>query len=53
MDELQARVLAQNKGIYIISNGTDVKPASVSGKYRYTAATIADYPTVGDYVAVQ
>lgn len=53
MNELQARVLAQNKGIYIISNGTDVKPASVSGKYRYTAATIADYPTVGDYVAVQ
>lgn len=50
MNELRARVISQEKGIYKISNGTEVKPASVSGKYRYAAQTVSDYPTVGDYV---
>ena len=53
MNELRARVIAQEKGIYRISNGTDVKPASVSGKYRYEAATVSDYPAVGDYVIAE
>lgn len=50
MSESRARVISQEKGIYKISNGTEVKPASVSGKYRYEAQTVSDYPAVGDYV---
>lgn len=53
MDELRARVISQEKGIYKISNGTDVKLASVSGKYRYEAETVSDYPAVGDYVIAE
>lgn len=30
-----------------------MKPASVSGKYRYETQTISDYPAVGDYVIAQ
>lgn len=53
MNELRARVISQEKGIYKIKSGTDVKSASVSGKYRYEVRTVADYPAVGDYVTAQ
>lgn len=53
MNELRARVISQEKGIYRISNGTEVKTASVSGKYRYEAATVSDFPAVGDYVIAE
>ncbi len=35
MNELRARVISQEKGIYKIQSGTAVKPAEISGKYRY------------------
>lgn len=50
MNELRARVIAQEKGLYKISNGTEVRTAVVSGKYRYGVQTVSDYPAVGDYV---
>ena len=50
MEELRARVVSQEKGRYQISNGTDRKAAAVSGKFRYEAAAVSDYPAVGDYV---
>ena len=50
MKELRARVIAQEKGIYTIQSDTAVKPAVISGKYRYETQTISDYPAVGDYV---
>ena len=50
MNEQRARVISQEKGIYKISNGTEVRAAVVSGKYRYDAQTVSDYPAVGDYV---
>lgn len=50
MISMRARVISQEKGMYRITSGTDVKPASVSGKYRYEAKTVSDYPAVGDYV---
>ena len=50
MNELRARVISQEKGIYKISNGTETKAAVVSGKYRYEVRTVSDYPAVGDYV---
>ncbi len=53
MSELRARVISQEKGIYRIISGTDVKNASVSGKYRYEAQTVSDYPAVGDYVIAE
>ena len=53
MNELRARVISQEKGVYKITNGTVVKTAVVSGKYRYEVQTVSDYPTVGDYVVAQ
>lgn len=53
MSEVRARVISQEKGLYRISDGTAVKQASVSGKYRYEALTVSDYPAVGDYVLGQ
>ena len=53
MNELRARVIAQEKGMYKIANGTEVKTAVVSGKYRYGVQTVSDYPAVGDYVVAQ
>lgn len=53
MDEIRARVTGQEKGIYKISNGTEVKFAAVSGKYRFAAKTASDLPAVGDYVTAE
>lgn len=53
MNGMRARIIAQEKGLYKISNGTDVKSASVSGKYRYEALSVSDYPAVGDYVIAE
>ena len=53
MNELRARVISQKKGIYKISSGTEIKTATVSGKYRYDVKTVSDYPAVGDYVIAE
>ena len=53
MNELRARVISQEKGMYTISDGTKIKAAAVSGKYRYAVQTVSDYPAVGDYVLAQ
>lgn len=53
MNELRARVISQEKEIYKIHSGTDVKSATVSGKYRYATYTVSDYPAVGDYVIAE
>ena len=53
MNEIRARVIAQEKGLYRISDGPAVKNATVSGKFMYTAATVSDYPAVGDYVIAE
>ncbi len=53
MNELRARVIAQEKGLYKISDGTEVRTAVVSGKYRYGVQTVSDYPAVGDYVIAE
>lgn len=50
MNELRARVISQEKGIYKIQSGTAIRLATVSGKYRYETQTVSDYPAVGDYV---
>lgn len=53
MNEIRVRVVAQEKGLYKISNGSIVKNAAVSGKFMYTASTVSDYPAVGDYVIAE
>lgn len=50
MNEIRARVIAQEKGYYRISDGGEERLAEVSGKYRYQAQTVSEYPAVGDYV---
>lgn len=50
MNELRARVISQEKGIYKLQSGTAVKLAEISGKYRHETQTVSDYPAVGDYV---
>ena len=51
MNEIHARVISQEKGLYKIQYGTEIKSAAVSGRFRYEAMTVSDYPAVGDYVA--
>lgn len=53
MNEIRARIISQEKGIYRISDGTNEKTASVSGKFRYAASTVSDFPAVGDYVIAE
>ena len=53
MNELRARVISQEKGLYKLRSGTEVKSAVVSGKYRYETQTVSDYPAVGDYVTAE
>lgn len=53
MNELRARVISQEKGLYKLQSGTEVKSAVVSGKYRYETQTVSDYPAVGDYVIAE
>lgn len=53
MNEFRARVISQEKGVYKIQSGSEIKSAVVSGKYRYETQTVSDYPAVGDYVIAE
>ena len=50
MNEVRARVITQEKGLYTLKYGDAENIAEVSGKFRYEANSISDYPAVGDYV---
>ncbi len=45
-----ARVVSQYKDLYKIAAGQGEVLAEVSGKFRYEAACLSDYPAVGDFV---
>ena len=45
-----SRVISQEKGIYRIVSERGEKLAEVSGKFRYNALTVSEYPAVGDFV---
>lgn len=47
-----ARILSQEKGYYRIVTEKGEKLAEISGKYRFQAVTMTDYPAVGDFVLV-
>lgn len=48
--EIRARVILQEKGMYTISYEGKERYAEVSGRFRYDARMISDFPAVGDYV---
>lgn len=44
------RITSQEKGLYQLVTANGEKRAEVSGKFRYQAAVVSDYPAVGDFV---
>jgi ribosome biogenesis GTPase len=48
-----ARVLAEHRGSYVVATGERDITATVSGKFRYAAASAEDFPAVGDWVALE
>lgn len=47
-----ARVLSQYKDLYKIAAEQGEMLAEISGKFRYEAASLSDYPAVGDFVLI-
>ncbi|MEO8571304.1 MAG: ribosome small subunit-dependent GTPase A [Chloroflexota bacterium] len=47
-----ARVLAVHRETSIVRDESGDRPAAVSGSFRFEALATADYPTVGDWVAL-
>lgn len=52
-DFTPARVILQEKELYRIVSDFGEQGAVVSGKFRYDAQTVSDYPVVGDFVMVE
>lgn len=46
------RITLQEKGLYQLETALGEKWAEVSGKFRYEADTVSDFPAVGDFVMV-
>jgi ribosome biogenesis GTPase len=47
-----ARVTQEHKERYIVSDGENEYDAEITGNLRFTAESRADFPTVGDWVAI-
>jgi len=52
-DYMPARVVRQEKGCYHLQCEDEEITAEVSGKLRYSAKSISDFPAVGDWVAIK
>lgn len=52
MTEMRARVISQERDLYRVKSDKGEIFAEVSGKFRYDAVTVSDFPAVGDYVLV-
>ncbi|WBW95827.1 ribosome small subunit-dependent GTPase A [Oceanirhabdus sp. W0125-5] len=52
-DYIPGRVIREEKGRYIVQHETGECAATVSGKLRYNAMSISDFPAVGDWVAIK
>jgi ribosome biogenesis GTPase / thiamine phosphate phosphatase len=48
-----ARVVAQHRGAYVVHDGDREVWAEVAGRLRHDAASPADFPAIGDWVAVR
>jgi len=49
---LVARVIAEHKEAYIVKNTTNEYLAKITGRQMFNALSRADYPAVGDWVAI-
>lgn len=49
---LPARIIAEHKELYILSNGEKEFSAKVTGKMIFTATSREDFPAVGDWVLI-
>lgn len=52
MTEMRAKVISQERDLYRVKSDKGEIFAEVSGKFRYDAVTVSDFPAVGDYVLV-
>ena len=52
-DQFLARVTAVDRGAFLVRTPTAEMYAELAGKLRFTAASAADLPCVGDWVGVQ
>ena len=50
---LPARISREHRGVYTLLSEQGAFHAEVSGRFRYGSATLADYPTVGDWVVAE
>ncbi len=48
-----ARVIAEHRERYIVATPSGEMPAEITGKIQFSAASPADFPKTGDWVAVQ
>lgn len=48
-----ARVAVQHRGGYEVWTASGILAAEVSGRFRHSARTAADFPAVGDWVSVE
>jgi ribosome biogenesis GTPase len=51
-DYLLGRVITQSKSIYRVATRTSEITSEISGKFRFSVASVLDYPTVGDFVVI-
>ncbi len=51
-DLLLGRIISQEKDLYRLVSTYGSSLASVSGKFRYQASSVSDFPAVGDFVMV-
>ena len=48
-----ARVVAQHRGAYVVHDGDGDAWAEIAGRLRHDAASPADFPAIGDWVAIR
>lgn len=48
-----ARVIAEHRERYVVAAASGEMPAEITGKIQFAAASSADFPKTGDWVAVQ
>ena len=51
-DFLVWRIISQEKGYYRVVSEFGEKLAEISGKFRYEANSISDFPAIGDFVMI-
>lgn len=53
VDREPGRVVLEERGRYMVRTGSGEIPAAVSGRFRFEATENAEFPAVGDWVALE